>query len=90
MTPLHEPFAEKYEILEKIGQGGMGAVYRVRHRLLDELRVVKVIRSPLEPTPEAEERFLREARTASRLRHPNLALLHDFALGEDGRAFLVL
>ncbi|HEX7186209.1 MAG TPA: TonB family protein, partial [Thermoanaerobaculia bacterium] len=47
-------------------------------------------RSPLEPTPEAEERFLREARTASRLRHPNLALLHDFALGEDGRAFLVL
>ena len=88
--PLHEPFEEKYEILEKIGQGGMGAVYMVRHRLLDELRVVKVIRSPLEPTPEAEERFLREARTACRLRHPNLALLHDFDLGEDGRAYIVL
>jgi len=88
--PLHEPFEEKYEILEKIGQGGMGAVYKVRHRLLDELRVIKVIRSPLEPTPEAEDRFLREARTACRLRHPNLALLHDFALGEDGRAYIVL
>ncbi|HYU33536.1 MAG TPA: TonB family protein [Thermoanaerobaculia bacterium] len=88
--PLREPFEEKYEILEKIGQGGMGAVYKVRHRLLDELRVIKVIRSPLEPTPEVEERFLREARTACRLRHPNLALLHDFALGEDGRAYIVL
>jgi eukaryotic-like serine/threonine-protein kinase len=88
--PLREPFEEKYEILEKIGQGGMGAVYKVRHRLLDELRVIKVIRSPLEPTPEAEERFLGEARTACRLRHPNVALLHDFALGEDGRAYIVL
>jgi eukaryotic-like serine/threonine-protein kinase len=87
---LHEPFEEKYEILEKIGQGGMGAVYKVRHRLLDEPRVIKVIRSPLEPTPEAEERFLREARTACRLRHPNVAVLHDFALGEDGRAYIVL
>lgn len=88
--PFREPFEEKYEILEKIGQGGMGAVYKVRHRLLDEPRVIKVIRSPLEPTPEAEERFLREARTACRLRHPNVALLHDFALSEDGRAYIVL
>jgi TonB family protein len=87
---FREPFEEKYEILEKIGQGGMGAVYKVRHRLLDEPRVIKVIRSPLEPTPEAEERFLREARTACRLRHPNVALLHDFALGDDGRAYIVL
>jgi TonB family protein len=88
--PFREPFEEKYEILEKIGQGGMGAVYKVRHRLLDEPRVIKVIRSPLEPTPEAEERFQREARTACRLRHPNVALLHDFALGDDGRAYIVL
>jgi TonB family protein len=88
--PLREPFEEKYQILEKIGQGGMGAVYKVRHRLLDELRVIKVIRSAQEPTPEAEERFLREARTACRLRHPNVAVLHDFALGEDGRAYIVL
>jgi TonB family protein len=88
--PFREPFEEKYEILEKIGQGGMGAVYKVRHRLLDEPRVIKVIRSPLEPTPESEERFLREARTACRLRHPNVALLHDFALGDDGRAYIVL
>jgi eukaryotic-like serine/threonine-protein kinase len=94
--PLYEAFTDKYEILEKIGQGGMGAVYRVRHRLLDELRVIKVIRSPLEPTAELTERFLHEARTASRLRHPNLALLHDFSMSENGEkgeagvAYLVL
>jgi TonB family protein len=86
--PQRESFEAKYEILETIGQGGMGAVYRVRNRLLDQLRVIKVIRSPLEPTPELAERFLREARTASRLRHPNLAILHDFGLARDG-AFLV-
>jgi serine/threonine-protein kinase len=93
--PQHESFEAKYEILETIGQDGMGAVYRVRNRLLDQFRLIKVIRSPLEPTPETPEtpeiteRFLREARTASRLRHPNLAILHDFGLARDGGAFLV-
>jgi len=42
---LHEHIEGKYEILEKIKEGGMGAIYKVRHRLLDELRVVKVISS---------------------------------------------
>jgi eukaryotic-like serine/threonine-protein kinase len=88
--PLPEPFSEKYEILETLEQGGMGAVYRVRHRLVDELRVVKVLRFPLEPTPELTERFLGEAWKASRLHHPHLAVLHDYAVTEDGRAVLVL
>src|SRR5689334_3661256 len=68
----------------------MGAIYKVRHRLLDEVRVVKVIRSHLEPTGENGERFLREARVANRLRHPNIAALHDFAIAEDGNAFIVM
>jgi eukaryotic-like serine/threonine-protein kinase len=87
---LHEHIEGKYEILEKIKEGGMGAIYKVRHRLLDEVRVVKVIRSHLEPTGENGERFLREARVANRLRHPNIASLHDFAIGEDGNAFIVM
>ncbi|HEX3528324.1 MAG TPA: serine/threonine-protein kinase, partial [Thermoanaerobaculia bacterium] len=87
---LPEPFSEKYEILETLGQGGMGAVYRVRHRLLDEPRVVKVIRSPLEPTPQMAERFRGQAWRASRLRHRNLALLHDYAVTADGHAVLVM
>jgi serine/threonine-protein kinase len=87
---LPEPFSEKYEILETLGQGGMGAVYRVRHRLLDEPRVVKVVRSPLEPTPQMAERFRGQAWRASRLRHRNLALLHDYAITGDGHAVLVM
>lgn len=90
MALLHEHIEGKYEILEKIKEGGMGAIYKVRHRLLDEVRVVKVIRSHMEPTGENGERFLREARVANRLRHPNIASLHDFAIGDDGNAFIVM
>ncbi|MEA2561544.1 MAG: hypothetical protein QOH06_3048 [Acidobacteriota bacterium] len=90
MALLHEQIEGKYEILEKIKEGGMGAIYKVRHRLLDEVRVVKVIRSHMEPAGENGERFLREARVANRLRHPNIAALHDFAIGEDGNAFIVM
>jgi serine/threonine-protein kinase len=87
---LHEHIEGKYEILEKLKEGGMGAIYKVRHRLLDEVRVVKVIRSHMEPTGESGDRFLREARVANRLRHPNVAALHDFAIADDGNAFIVM
>jgi len=86
---LSEQIDGKYEILEKMREGGMGAIYKVRHRLLDEVRVVKVIRSQ-DPTGEAAERFLREARVAIKLRHPNIAALHDFAVGDDGNGFIVM
>lgn len=89
MSLLHEQIEGKYEILAKIKEGGMGAIYKVRHRLLDEIRVVKVVRAHLEPRGETGERFLREARVANRLRHPNIAALHDFAIDE-GRAFIVM
>lgn len=87
---LLEPQIEgKYEILDKLREGGMGAIYKVRHRLLDEERVIKVIR-PGHAGSAAVERFLREAKAAIRLRHPNVAVLHDFAVGEDGNAFIVM
>ncbi len=89
MARLRGSMEEKYEILEKLRQGGMGAVYKARHRLLDEIRALKVLRSWALGTEEAQARFLREARVASRLRHPNLAVLHDFAVDEDGDAYLV-
>src|SRR6185295_19210213 len=87
---LNESIEGKYEILEKIKEGGMGAIYRVRHRLLDEVRVVKVIRSHGAPLGDAAGRFLHEARVAIRLRHPNIAVLHDFAVADDGNAFIVM
>jgi serine/threonine-protein kinase len=87
---LNEQIEGKYEILGKIREGGMGAVYKVRHRLLDEVRVVKVVRSQVEGKSTAAERFLHEARVAIRLRHPNVALLHDFAVDDDGTAYIVM
>ncbi len=80
---------EKYEILHKLGEGGMGAVYKVRHRLLGELRVVKVVHAVHAANLKAHRRFEREARAATALRHPNIAQIYDFVAAEDG-AYLVM
>ncbi len=80
----------KFEILTKIREGGMGAIYTVRHRLLGEIRVVKVMRPQLAGDREFAARFLREAQTAIRLRHPNIAQLYDFSTDEEGNAYIVM
>jgi serine/threonine protein kinase len=80
----------KYEILEKLREGGMGAIYKVRHRLLDEIRVIKLMRQQLVADDELKTRFLREARLAIKLRHPNIAQLYDFTIDDDGTAFIVM
>ncbi|MGH8733848.1 MAG: protein kinase domain-containing protein, partial [Burkholderiales bacterium] len=77
-------------IVERIGQGGMGAVYKAEHTLLREPRAVKVLRAELfGSVPNAVERFEREARIAVKLRHPNLVLLYDFFVEQDHH-FLVM
>jgi serine/threonine-protein kinase len=81
----------KYEILDKLGEGGMGALYMVRHRLLDEIRVIKMMRPQFVEDEELRGRFVREARLAIKLRHPNVAQLYDFTVDEeDGTAFIVM
>jgi serine/threonine-protein kinase len=88
--PDLQPVEGKYEILQKLREGGMGAIYLVRHRLLHELRVVKVLRSQLRDERDLRERFVREARTAIQLRHPNVAQLYEFEVDADGTAYMVL
>ena len=68
----------------------MGTIYRVRHRLLDEIRVVKVLKPQALSSEEMKRRFVEEARTATRLKHPNIGTIHDFALDEEGKAYLVM
>jgi len=81
----------KYEILGKLREGGMGAIYKVRHRLLDEICVIKLMRPQLVGDEELRARFLREARLAIKLRHANIAQLYDFTVDEeDGTAFIVM
>nr|WP_303652677.1 serine/threonine-protein kinase [Paludisphaera mucosa] len=77
-----------YEILERIGEGGMGVVYKARHRRLGRLVALKRLRS-YAPSPEILRRFLREAETFAALQHPNIVQIHE--VGEhDGRPFLAL
>lgn len=80
----------KYEILQKISEGGMGAVYKVRHRLLDRVRVIKVMRPQLAADQEMKARFVREAQLAAGLRHGSIAEIYDFAVEDDGSAYLVM
>lgn len=83
------PLEGKYEILAKIKEGGMGAIYKVRHRLLDEVRVVKVLRQQFEDDTELHQRFIHEARSAIRLRHPNVVQIFDFLI-EGGQGYIVM
>jgi len=80
----------KYEILSKIKEGGMGTIYQVRHRLLDEVRVVKVMLPQLGSEEEYRHRFIQEAKMATRLKHPNVGTIHDFAVDPDGTAYIVM
>ena len=81
---------DKYEVLKKLGEGGMGAVYLARHRLLEEQRVIKTIKPDLGRDQDLQNRFLREARVAAKLRHPHIAAIHDFAFTDDGTAYIVM
>lgn len=80
----------RYTILEKIGFGGMGAVYRARQHSVEREVAVKVIHSNLAGEPEVVKRFLREAKLASKLAHPGAVAVLDFGQTEDGVFFLVM
>src|SRR5512140_1099694 len=80
----------KYEILSKLKEGGMGAIYKVRHVLLDEVRVIKVMRPQIEDDPDAQRRFQQEAKMATSLKHPNIAALLDFAEDKDHTFYMVM
>ncbi|HMW91064.1 MAG TPA: serine/threonine-protein kinase [Candidatus Obscuribacter sp.] len=83
---------EKYEVLERLGRGGMGTVFKARHKDLDEVVAIKVINPELvEKEGEAtSRRFLAEAKAASRLNHPNLIGLKDYGVTSEGAAYMVM
>ena len=79
------PHFPQLEILEFLGQGGMGAVYKARQKKLDRLVALKVLPSESSRDPAFAERFNREARALAHLNHPNIIAVHDF--GEAGDLF---
>jgi eukaryotic-like serine/threonine-protein kinase len=78
-----------YEILNAIGAGGMGEVYRARDTRLERSVAIKVLPQHLSTQQELRERFEREARTISTLNHPNICVLHDIG-SQDGFDYLVM
>ena len=78
-----------YEIQSPLGAGGMGEVYRARDTRLDRTVAVKILPTHLSESPEARQRFEREARTISSLNHPNICTLHDVG-SQDGTSYLVM
>lgn len=78
-----------YTIVEKLGKGGMGQVYKARHDRMGRTVCLKVLRSSGRRSPEIVERFRREIKTHSALRHPNFVIAHD-ADEAEGIQFLVM
>ena len=78
----------QFEILELVGQGGMGAVYKARQRSLDRLVALKILPLDARADPAFAERFVREARTLAQLNHPNIVTVYDF--GKVGGLFYLV
>ncbi len=83
-----QPLLPDYELQTLLGRGGMGAVYRARHKKLDRLVAIKVLLPDLVGDPTFAERFEREARTLAMLQHPGIVGIHDF--GRAGEFFFLV
>jgi serine/threonine protein kinase len=82
--------AGRFRVECEIGRGGMGTVYRASHLGLERVVAVKVLKPEFSADREVAERFMREARTMARLRHPRAAMIFDAGHLVDGRPFIVM
>ena len=79
-----------YRILEKLGEGGMGVVYKAQDLRLERLVALKFLPPHISPDEEEKIRFIREAKAASALDHPNVGTIHEIADAPDGQMFIVM
>ncbi|GAB4474989.1 MAG: hypothetical protein Kow0088_11420 [Anaerolineales bacterium] len=80
---------DRYQLLERLGTGGMAVVYRAHDKRLDRYVAIKLLRENYSPDPAYQERFRQEARAAANLSHPNIVTVHDFGY-DQGRLYIVM
>ncbi|UCE49098.1 MAG: serine/threonine protein kinase [Phycisphaerales bacterium] len=93
VPPEPELLAEKFpqlEIIELLGHGGMGAVYKARQKQLDRFVALKILPPEVGQNPAFAERFTREARSLARLNHPEIVTVYDFGHTEDGLYYFLM
>jgi serine/threonine-protein kinase len=82
--------AGRYRILEKIGEGGMGAVYRAVHTRMERICAIKLLSEKVKDNEAAVARFNREAQMASRIDNPHAVIIYDFGEAEGGLLYLAM
>nr|MCH9681161.1 serine/threonine protein kinase [Deltaproteobacteria bacterium] len=98
MTAASEPLEpdisgqvlDRYQLTQRLGIGGMGAVYEAIHTKLEKRVAIKLLRHEFSRQEIARKRFLREAKAATRVKHPNVVDISDFGETEDGRVYFVM
>ena len=78
-----------YQILEKLGAGGMGEVYKARDTRLNRMVAIKTLRADRVADEGRKRRFVQEAQAASALNHPNIVVIHDINI-QDGLDYMVM
>src|SRR5262249_59493514 len=79
--------ANRYDLIQEVGHGGIGLVYRGRDRLLGRELAVKVLRETHQDRPDARQRFIGEARVGSRLQHPAIVPVYELGWFDNRRPF---
>jgi hypothetical protein len=92
---VNDPFVGKvidgrYEIQQRVGEGGMGVVYKARQISIDRIIALKMLNAQMAQDPTWVQRFYNEAKACSRLQHPNTIRMFDFGQTSDGRLFMTM
>src|SRR5271156_6091992 len=83
-------FVGRFRIVRQVGQGGMGDVYEAQDVAMKRLVAIKLLLPDLALNSQRVQRFQREAQVVGRLDHPNIVRVHEFAVSEDQRPYLVM
>jgi serine/threonine-protein kinase len=89
-TEVGKVLADRYRIVRKLGEGGMGEVYEAQHVYIEKKFAIKLLRTEIMSNQEAVTRFQQEARAASAIGHENIVEIDDFGRLPDGRAYLAM